>query len=186
MVLFDSIMEPFRFAPFGPFKLPHDDGIIEDSKKKEFWDSVQEKYQSLPEAVGCYIFAIQSIDDITPWYVGKTERMNFRRETWQDIKLRKYEKAIRSNPEDEPVLFLIARVTKKNAFRRPTTGKIRTIAVLEELLIQKCLQKNPALLNSSLTSNHKRIVVPGFMNDETEVKSEAADSLKQLLKRNLV
>src|SRR5579875_211373 len=139
------------FEPFGPFALPRKNGAIDDSRKKEFWDQVNEECDSLPEAVGCYILGMRAGKGFKPWYVGKTEKQCFKDRTWNDKTFRRFESVLRER-KGTPVVFLIAKKTPEGKFRK-ALGKNRrsgSIAALEEMLIGTCLQRNPKLLNQKL------------------------------------
>ena len=47
---------------------------------KSFWDDVNCIKAGLPEACGCYVFALQNGHNIKAWYVGKAEKQSFRKE----------------------------------------------------------------------------------------------------------
>jgi len=153
---------------------------VDRSRKRSFWKTIDESYP-LSRAVGCYIFAIRAGKGFTPWYVGKTERLSFGSETWQDSKLLIYGKVIRQYDRGKPVLFLLPKLTSRGKFAKPTKRKIGAIAALEEMLIGTCLQRNRELVNRKLT-RFKAIHVPGYLNDQRGARTQEARDLALLLK----
>ncbi len=69
-----------KFLPYGPFELDFVDGRIALTARKAFRADLNSKKARLAEAVGCYVFSIKGGKSELPWYVGKTEKMNFVRE----------------------------------------------------------------------------------------------------------
>lgn len=172
-----------KFEPHGPFKLPRSDGEIDVTRKKEFWANVEEDTPSLPEAVGCYIFALKAAKGYTPWYVGMTRKRSFKGETWQPHKLLGYGKVIRAH-KGTPMLFLISKLTPKDKFVRPSKrrGSGGSISALEEMLIGVCLQRNKELLNKKTTKFINELRVPGFVNESPGKRSRTAKELARLLR----
>jgi hypothetical protein len=174
----------YKFEPYGPFKVPIEDGRVAVTKLNEFWKlEVDGKHQGLKDAVGCYIFATRNGGSSIPWYVGKTEKASFKNEAFQPSKRESYQDAIKNSKNGVSELYLIAKITPADKFRRASRSKIgvRSIRKLEELLIGTCLPKNHDLLNKSLAKNLKKIQVPGYMNDSRENRSTAAKNLAKLL-----
>jgi len=150
--------------------------------KKSFWEEIEESHPSLSAAVGCYIFAIKAGKGFTPWYVGKTEKMSFSRETWQDGKLLNFGEVIRKYDKGKPVLFLLAKVTDKGKFTKPTKRRnLGSVSALEEMLIGVCLQRNKELLNKK-SVKYRAMHVPGYLNDQRGKPTKAASNLAMLLK----
>jgi hypothetical protein len=170
-----------KFEPYGPFPLPRFNGGVDRSKKKSFWELIDKSHPSLSSAVGCYIFAIKAGKGFTPWYVGKTEKMSFGRETWHDGKLLIYGEVIRKYDKGRPVLFLLPKLTTKGKFTKPTKRRIGAVAALEEMLIGTCLQRNRELFNKKLT-RYKAMHVPGYLNDQQGARTQKAKDLALLLK----
>jgi hypothetical protein len=169
-----------RFVPYGPFELPRLNGGVPRSQKKAFWDSIEKQYPCLPDAVGCYVFALKAAKGFKPWYVGKTEKQTFRTETWADSKLLSYGDVIRSH-NGKPMLFLLVKLTPQGRQAKPTRREIGSIAVLEEMLIAVCLERNSKLLNKKTTRYLKNLHVPGYINDKPGARTKQAKSLAQLL-----
>lgn len=176
-------MKTTRFEPYGPFRLPRSNGDFDRTpeKKKAFWKKVEVHAPSLPDAIGCYIFALKAGKGIRPWYVGKTERANFKSETWQPQKLLIYGEVIRAH-KGTPMLFLLAALTPEGWFRKPTTRRSMSISALEEMLIGTCLQRNNRLINKRATRFPKTLRVPGYINDPPGRHPKNAGALARLLK----
>jgi hypothetical protein len=170
-----------KFEPHGPFELPRSNGGVDRSRKNSFWELVDKSHASLSSAVGCYIFAIKAGKGFTPWYVGKTEKLSFGSETWQDGKLLIYGEVIRKYEKGKPVLFLLPKLTNKGKFSKPTTRRIGAVAALEEMLIGTCLHRNRELLNKKMT-RYKAMHVPGYLNDQPGARTLEARDLALLLK----
>jgi hypothetical protein len=171
-----------KFEPYGPFTLPRSNGAVDRNKKKPFWGKIEKSHPSLSNAVGCYIFAVKAGKGFTPWYVGKTEKLSFGRETWQDGKLLIYGEVIRKYNRGKPVLFLLAKVTSKGKFTKPTKRRnLGSVSALEEMLIGTCLQRNRELLNKKLVK-YRAMHVPGYLNDQRGKRTKEAESLALLLK----
>jgi hypothetical protein len=153
---------------------------VDRSKKKSFWKSIEMEYSSLPNAVGCYVFALKAAHGFKPWYVGKTEKQTFMAETWQPGKLLGYGEVIRAH-NGKPMLFLLAKLTAQGKFAKPTKRKIGAVAALEEMLIGVCLQRNGELLNKKTTRYLKGLQVPGYLNDSPGARPKSARALARLL-----
>ncbi len=162
-----------KFQTFGPFVLPrqkYQSGVkkgkfrksIDNTKKSRasFWENIDKKEPGLPDAVGCYVFALGKI----PWYVGKTERWRFKNETWEPHKLNHYNAALAALKKAKPVLYLIAKRTPLGKFSKATKGSHKDIKYLEILMIGAALRRNDKLRNKRDTTYLKTIHVPGFMN----------------------
>jgi|GEM_PF-2256796 len=171
----------FQYEPYGPFKVPLESGRISKNLKK-FWEEVDTQKSGLPEAVGCYIFAVKRASASIPFYVGKTVRLGFNKEVFQPSK--ELQVALLGTLENGDVeLYLIPRVTNTGKPRGKYGGNVRQshdgkIAMLEELLIGLALAKNPDLGN---VKGRKQIQLPGVMNESGERRSPDADRLAALL-----
>ncbi|MGA2340135.1 MAG: hypothetical protein ABSF75_09590 [Terracidiphilus sp.] len=173
-------MKTTNFEPYGPFKLPRSNGDFDRTpeKKRAFWKKVETQAPSLPDAVGCYIFALKAGRGIRPWYVGKTEKASFKRQTWHPLI---YGEVIRTH-NGTPMLFLIAALTPEGRFKKPTTRRSMSISALEEMLIETCLQRNKKLVNKIATRFPKTLHVPGYLNDPPGRQTKNARALARLLK----
>lgn len=171
-----------KFEPYGPFELPRLNGGIDVRQRKAFWETVRNEHPSLPDAVGCYIFALKAAKGFRPWYVGKTERQCFMNESWQPGKLLSYNEVIREH-NGKPVLFFLAKITANGRFAKPTRRKYRgSIAALEEMLIGICLDRNSKLFNKKTTKYLRELQVPGYLNDSPGARTKNARALARLLR----
>jgi hypothetical protein len=78
------------YSVFGPFEIPRAGGIVNDRAGRKFFGDVERECRGLSAAVGCYVFAISAAKGARPWYVGKTEKHNFKGEAWTPHKLLLY------------------------------------------------------------------------------------------------
>jgi hypothetical protein len=169
-----------KFEPYGPFELPRSNGGVDRDQRYKFWESIEKKHPSMPDTVGCYIFALKAAKGFKPWYVGMTEKLSLKEETWKPEKLLNYGEVIRKH-KGTPVLFLLAKLTKKGRFAKPTKRKIGAVKALEEMLIAICLQRNSELLNKKMTRSLKGLQVPGYLNESPGARSKNAKALAKLL-----
>ena len=170
-----------KYEPFGPFKMPRSGSLVNKHEFRQFWSDIEQQSPRLSGAVGCYIFAIRAGRGAKPWYVGKTEKGNFKGETWSPHKLNIYSDALNVRKRGTPLLYLIAKRTTVGRYAKPRKGGIGEIRALENLLIGICLLRNRKLLNAKQTKHLKGIVVPGYMNEQPGARSVSATSLARLL-----
>jgi hypothetical protein len=148
---------------------------------KTFWTTVGDRQEGLPEACGVYVFALKHGAKITPWYVGKTERRNFRFECFQPAKINYYNDVLVER-SGLPLLFLIPRVTASGRnFSKPTKHGYRDIEFLETILIGYALEANPKLANIKKTKLLRDMEVPGIMNSPQARPTSAVQDLKGAL-----
>lgn len=170
-----------KFEPFGPFDIPVSGALIDRKREAEFWKTVDAIKHGLPDAVGCYIFAIRAGKGVRPWYVGKSEKMSFRKESWTPHKLLIYSEGLQLLKKGTPLLYFIAKRTKGGRFAKKGKNGISAVRALEELLIGTCLLRNSRLLNRRTTKHYREIEVPGYMNESAGARSVRARSLAKLL-----
>ncbi len=168
-----------KFEPFGPYQIPVDGKLIDMRRKEEFWQRVEDEEAGLPDAVGCYIYAVRAGPGVRPWYVGKTERLSFRKEAF---KFNVVALALSRRKKGTLLLYLLAARTDGGKLKKPAKSSIRSIGALEELLIGTCLRRNPRLLNKKVTRHFREIEVPGYMNESPGARSVKARALAGLLK----
>jgi hypothetical protein len=118
----------------------------------------------LPDACGCYIFAMQNGKNIVAWYVGKTEKQTFYKECFGATKINYYNEILLEH-NGTPLLFLLPRLTNAGIkFARPTVCRYPDVDFLEKLLISRALERNPELVNRKATKLLREMVVPGVIN----------------------
>ena len=173
-----------KFRVEGPFELPREDsGLMIDSSpesKSEYWEGIEESCPGLPDACGCYVFTVIASRGSLPWYVGKTERQTFKKESLNYHKLDHFNKVI-SKRKGRPALFFLPQLTAANKYRKPTNTKRPAIQELESLLIGMALNRNNDLLNVSGTKWLNQLTVTGFLNDRMS-KSGPGKQLRDLFK----
>ena len=149
--------EAMNFDVFGGFTIEQGPGSIAQWRRT-FWDEVRKTNQDLPEACGCYIFAVQHGSNLKPWYVGKTEKQTFGRRILQSNYLCN---KLLQKPGNLNV-FLIPALTLGGKFRAPR--KSPSIDRLEIILIGLALQQNSELYNIQEATALKSMMVPGIIN----------------------
>ncbi len=68
-----------NFEVHGGFSIPRKANWHGDFNKS-FWGTVKKKDSDLPNACGCYVFALEHGSNIVAWYVGKMEKRTFQQE----------------------------------------------------------------------------------------------------------
>lgn len=149
----------------------------------DFWKLVEEKDPRLPEACGCYIFAIRHGENFKPWYVGLTENNTFKgRFSRHRERLGRL-----SDKPGELRIFLIAAMANKDSFRKPGKKKLGkkprrspSIHHLESILIGMALQRNSEIFNVLVARRLKKMTVPGVTPRKGRLSQDAKD-LKKVL-----
>jgi hypothetical protein len=169
----------FQYEPYGPFKVPLEDGCVPKDLDR-LWEEVDRRKIGLSDAVGCYILAVKKGPISIPSYVGKTVRLGFRKEAFQ-VHKRDHYSALGPLKNETVELYLIPRVTDTGKIRKKYDGKGTQdgkIKALEELLIGLAFAKNPDLRN---VKSKKQIQLPGIMNEPQGRRSPEAEMLAALL-----
>lgn len=85
-----------NFDVFGPFEIPRNEALtlIDSERLDELIYRVEIANSELPDACGCYVFAIRAAKGYRPWYVGKTKKNALIKEAFYDDKVNKYNIAI--------------------------------------------------------------------------------------------
>jgi len=155
-----------NYTIHGPFEIrKQKNGLVDNSNfaKKQFWGDVKEKNLSLPYACGCYLFGIRAAKGIKPWYVGLAGKQAFEKECFGAHKINIYNEAL-AGKKGKPVLFFIAKRTKKGKLAKPSKRGHQHSTYLENIMIGVALEKNPKLLNIKKTKFLKEICVPCLIN----------------------
>ncbi len=167
------------FKVFGPYELPRDDAkhvAATANARNDFWKAVEAAAPGLPDACGCYVFALKAGRGSKPWYIGKAERSRFRTETLTPHKLNHFN-AVTARHKGIPELYLLAQITPSGRFRAPARDTRPAIRELESMLIGMGVARNPGLLNSQGTKMLKELRVEGFLNSPL-AKRGSAKSLR--------
>lgn len=154
-----------KFQIYGPFPIPRGEkGLITKGNVKQFWKELAEEWGSdaLANAHGAYVFAINS-GRARPWYVGKAGK-TFKQEVLNAENINKYNGKLDTVKRGTPWLFLLPEVTESGGFSRKANST--HTAALELMLIERALQANPNLLNSSNTKLLREIEVYKFINSK--------------------
>jgi hypothetical protein len=168
-----------KFGVYGGFEIkrkPNRHGIFDGS----FWSEVRGENGDLPNACGCYIFALQNGANIVAWYVGKTERRTFYRECFAPAKINYYNEIL-VDRNGTPLMFLIPRLTAAGRFCRPTIFRYRDVDFLETMLIGMALERNEDLANVKKTQLLQEINVPGVINNRQGHPSQPVRDLRNAL-----
>jgi predicted GIY-YIG superfamily endonuclease len=186
-----------KFDTFGPLLLSRADQIVSVDELRTFSEALEGERKGLSKAIGVYIFGLKnSKGEITPWYVGKTDKGFSRRfdEHSRGKGENLFTKLAKEMPKGDLQVFLIARLTPSEKFMKPKKAKskagsqrhkitpVKSIDRLEFALIGTCLAKNPDLINRSQKTFHEDFHVPGYMEGNTPSKSTAARSLRRTLR----
>lgn len=170
-----------NFYPRAAFEIPRNgSGLIARDKLKKFWLEIDELEDSLPSAIGCYVFSIRAGRGALPWYVGLAVKQSFREECFAPHKLVHYNEVLASR-NGTPMLTLLPKSTPAGKLVSPIGGEHRDIKLLEWKLIEKCLSRNNDLCNTSNTKLLKEMVVSGLMNTPQGKISQATTDFKNLI-----
>jgi len=160
----------------GPFPIPfkNKSGSVKkifSENTKEFL--AEEKFLSIANKNGCYVFALQASRGFKVWYVGKATK-TMRQECLSDHKLKRYNEVLFEGYKGTPVLFFIV----------PGGGKkkvpSREIDNLETTLIHAALKKNPELSNIQKT-NLPKWSIKGVVRGGSGKATKSATSFKTMM-----
>lgn len=169
-----------NFEVYGGFPIPRKDNWHGDFNKS-FWGAVKKKDSDLPNACGCYVFALEHGSNIVAWYVGKTEKRTFQQECFHATKTNYYNEVLVDH-SGTPLLFLLPRLTaSKEKFSKPTIGRYRDVEFLETLLIGMALDRNKDLTNIKKTTLLREMIVPGIINSPQARPTTAVRDLRNAL-----
>lgn len=146
---------------------------------KEFWEWVEEEEPGLSGACGCYVFSLRTSKGSLPWYVGKAEKLSFRKECLNYKNRVAYHNVIQSR-KGIPELHLLPKVTaKKRSFSEVTKNPKPNIEKLESMLIGMALSRNPNVINVQGARAIQRITVEGVINSRKS-KSGPSKELRKI------
>ena len=137
-----------EYTIHGPFEIKRQGKTVNHlaTELKKFWSEIDEQFEGLSFACGCYLFALKAGKGSTPWYVGKAEKQSFSKEVFNSHKVQYYNDII-ANQKGKPIIFILAKRTRKKKFVKPSKNGHSDIDFLETLLIGAALGKNRDLLN---------------------------------------
>lgn len=170
-----------HYSIHGPFEIERQhNGLVGRSNKerKTFWDKVRQEDSSLPTGCGCYLFAVRAAKGIKPWYVGVAEKQPFETECFSSHKLTIYNDVL-AKRKGTPILFLIAKRTKKNKLSSPSKKRHPSSKFLESMLIGVALDKNSKLMNIQKTKFMREMSVPCLINSPKRRPTRAESEFKE-------
>ncbi|UAJ12477.1 hypothetical protein [Polymorphobacter megasporae] len=170
----DEPTQETYFDVFGPFEL--DRGcIIKGSVQADLWEKLAKHPKAhagslkikLPQAIGCYLFALQRGDRTpVPWYVGMTVATGgFKAEAFQPHKLEIYRQVLKDCPRGgRPVMFFLPLVLRGARYRfGKGRSKRPTILWLERMLMGFAYWQNENLANKRDTKLLRNVTVRGIL-----------------------
>jgi len=161
------------FSVTGPYKVPVYEGkanrTITEEQGKRFW----QKYGSVGEGRGCYVFGIRAGQGLTPGY-GKATK-SFKQELFTPHKLAKYQQMLADYRKGTPVLFFLVAPSKKG---KPNA---RHVGQLEDFLIQNAVIVNEDLLNVRGTKQQEW-GVGGVVRGGKGKQSKSAQHFRKMMK----
>ena len=183
-----------RFKVYGPYDIGVDKGFagwIDEEDTKDFWDKEVDKVidsdsKKLSEACGIYLFGIHgrkkygTAEEKLPWYVGKAEKQNFKRECFTHRNLFYFNRALFKEYKGKvkPFLYLLARVEDNDEFSNlASKEQYRGVRFVEEMFIQLSLSANSGLVNKATTKMMKETSIRGLLNTR-KFKSSSVNKLK--------
>jgi hypothetical protein len=157
-----------RFIVSPAFKIDRKPNNHVDATRKSrarFWRTVEEEWEGLKDASGCYVFGLKTGGGPVPWYVGKAERQSFEKEIFAIHKLHHYDDVL-AGIKGTPYVFLIPCITPTERYCKPTRNRNASIRFLETLLIGMAIRRNPRLKNAKDTSLLRTLRVRGLINSD--------------------
>lgn len=160
-----------NFDSCGPFHFPRE---RTGQWRSIFWQHVEEYWEGLSSAVGCYAFCVDNGQKVRPWYVGKTlAQGGFKDEVFTSHKLDHYTEIL--VPQDEgksyrkgtPCIVLFPLVTAETwRLSNNRSSSEPYIDWLETTLIGMALSQNPEIANTSKTRFHREVYVNGLIGGQ--------------------
>ena len=184
-----------RFKVYGPYDIGVDKGQggwIDKEDIQAFWkERVSLDNLKLPDACGVYLFGMYGEGKAgiakkdMPWYVGKAERLNFKRECFNGKNTSTFNKILtRYKKKGKPFLYLLARVeenkeNKEEISKSATKDKpYRDVGFVEEMFIQLSLSINSDLENIKAAKMARQTSIRGLLNTKKH-PSKSVDDFKR-------
>ena len=129
-----------RYEVSGPFEVQRKTAKagttldFSNSALESFWERVERERSGLAAGAGCYLFAVRAARGIRPWYVGQA-KVAFDQECFNHRNRNIYRDVMDDSAKGTPVLFLIARLTKKKG-KLATTVEEKEADFVERQLIR--------------------------------------------------
>lgn len=152
-----------RFVVCGPYEVPRRENGTVDKDRGLFWKNCEDDRNGLPDASGCYIFALKSGRGTMPWYVGKAEKQRFKSEIFAPHKLLLYNEIL-SERRGTPLVYFLPKVTLAGKLCRPSKRSRASIPFLETMLMSYAYRRNNDLKNVSKTKFLRELEVAGLIS----------------------
>ena len=143
--------------------------------QKVFWNDVENYWEGLSNAVGCYAFCIENGRKVRPWYVGKTlSKDGFAGEVFTPHKLDHYSEILapgdaeKSYRRGRPCIILFPLVTDTWRLSTNRSSSDAYVDWLETTLIGMALSQNPEIANTSKTRFHREVYVRGLIGQQSQ------------------
>ena len=171
-----------NFEVYGPFLLNAEfdveglSGWIDQPEINEFWVEVKKQHEDLENACGVYIFCVEgkqkgaSKTTNLPWYVGKAEKLTFKRECFNHRNQLSYNKVISQLYREVTAInfYFVARHNENGEFSAPAKKEDGTVyegvRFAERSFMQKSLAANNHLLNIKDLTNARRTQIRNILN----------------------
>ena len=180
-----------RFKVYGPYDIGVNEGLrgwIDKDDIKVFWEEVGDELQN---ACGVYLFGMYGEGKTgiakkdMPWYVGKAERLNFKKECFNGKNTTTFNKILtKYKKKGKPFLYLLARVEENKENNKEEFSKLATankpyrdVGLVEEMFIQLSLSINSDLENIKAATMAKKTSIRGLLNT-TKYPSDSVDDFK--------
>jgi len=173
-----------EFNTFGPFEVRKKSGSDIKDDLTSFFELIDEKHPGLSSASGVYVLCKQNGNAAPkPWYVGRTTASRgFKGRFWEHYHNDFYARLNETAPNGKLVGFLLARMNAGGrSFRTARASDLKSINMLEFLLIGACLTCNESLLNASEKAFHRGFHVPGYLNKKPGKPNKAAQAFAEML-----
>lgn len=152
------------FDTCGPFNYNR---VPDEQWRSRFWEEVDEFWDGLSGAIGCYAFCMSHGRSRKPWYIGKTTcRAGFRGEIFQQHKLDKYDEIIARKPRHSADIFLFPLLKNDFQLSFNRSSHKSTIDWLENVMIGMSLASNPDIANVGKTKLYREVYVNGVIGDQ--------------------
>ena len=159
-----------KFESCGPFYFPR---ARTKGWRRNFWTEVDNSWDGLSTAVGCYVFCIEHGEAVKPWYVGKTiSAGGFSTEVFTKHKLDHYESVLSGVDRDDqprrgqPNIILFPLITDHWNLSQNRSSSDAYIDWLETALIGMALSRNPEIANTAKTRFHREVYVHGIIGSQ--------------------
>ncbi len=173
-----DVIGPVKVERFGAKRL------INQESLDQIGLALENDFDGITNACGCYIFAVKSARGVTPWYVGQANKQALVREALNPSNRGKYNDVLQNEYEKgTPVLYFLPLVTPGGKYAKPTTTESgrESIHFFEDWLIASSLRKNPSLYNIRKTAFLRGLHVTGIFGAGQGEGTKSSLSLRKTL-----